>query len=109
LRQLDYIGAALNIGAFTCLVMAINFGGNLYPWDDGREIALWTVGGILLLVFALQQAFKIGTTFEQRIFPADFLRMRIMWLLFALMNAAATCVFVRTSLQRIRFVLTAKP
>ncbi|KAF4635653.1 hypothetical protein G7Y89_g2452 [Cudoniella acicularis] len=92
-KQLDYLGIALNIGAFTALIMAINFGGNLYAWNDGREIALWTVGGFLLLLFGLQQAFKIGTTFEQRIFPADFLRMKIMWVLFALMNAAATCVF----------------
>ncbi|RMD44861.1 hypothetical protein DV735_g318, partial [Chaetothyriales sp. CBS 134920] len=76
--------------------MAINFRGNLYAWNDGREIALWTVGGVLLLLFGLQQAFKIGTTFEHRIFPADLLQMRIMWLLFALMSAAATCVFVPT-------------
>ncbi|KAF2195913.1 MFS general substrate transporter [Zopfia rhizophila CBS 207.26] len=96
LKQVDYIGAILNIGAFTALIMAINFGGNMYDWDDGRQIALWTVGGALLLVFGLQQAFAVGTTFEQRIFPADFLRMRVMWILFALMNAAATCVFVPT-------------
>ncbi|KAH8585515.1 major facilitator superfamily domain-containing protein [Bisporella sp. PMI_857] len=96
LRQLDYLGVALNVGAFTALIMAINFGGNLYAWNDGREIALWTVGGVLLLVFALQQRFIIGTTIKERIFPADFLKMKIMWLLFALMNAAATCVFIPT-------------
>ena len=81
--------------------MAINFGGNLYAWNDGREIALWAVGGVLLLLFAVQQAFAIGTTIEKRIFPADFLRMKIMWILFALMNAAATCVFVCNALFKL--------
>lgn len=97
LKQLDYHGIILNIGAFTALIMAINFGGNLYAWNDGREIALWVVGGVLLLLFVLQQRFKIGTTMLQRTFPADFLRMRIMWILFILMSAAATCVFVSST------------
>jgi hypothetical protein len=95
------LGVILNVGAFTALIMAINFGGSFYGWRDGHEIALWTVGGVVLLLFGLQQAFQFGTTFEQRIFPADFLRMRIMWILFALMNAAATCVFVSSILSKI--------
>jgi hypothetical protein len=112
LKKLDYCGIILNIGAFTCLVMAINFGGNLYEWNAGPEITLWsvseililsavnvnymfrTVGGVLLVLFALQQAFSIGTTIKDRIFPADFLRMPFMWLLFAMMSCAATACLV---------------
>ncbi|KAB8542086.1 hypothetical protein FH972_025549 [Carpinus fangiana] len=96
LLQLDFIGVVLNIGAFVALILAITFGGVLYPWNDGRLVALWIVGGILLIIFGVQQAFCIGTTKERRIFPADFLRQKIMWILFILMNAAATCVFVPT-------------
>lgn len=94
LLQIDYLGMLLNVGAFTALIMAINFGGNLYDWSAAQEIALWVVGGFLLLMFVLQQAFAIGTTDSERVFPADFLRRPIMWLLFALMCAASTCVFV---------------
>lgn len=94
LLQIDYLGMVLNVGAFTALIMAINFGGNLYDWGTGQEIALWVVGGVLLLLFALQQRFTIGTTDTERIFPADFLRQPLMWLLFALMCSASTCVFV---------------
>jgi len=94
LLQIDYLGVVLNVGAFTALIMAINFGGNLYDWDAGQEIALWVVGGVLLLLFVLQQRFAIGTTDIERIFPADFLRQPLMWLLFALMCSASTCVFV---------------
>lgn len=95
LAQLDFLGIILNIGAFVSLVMALSFGGTVYDWADGREIALWVVGGVLLLFFGIQQAFAIGTTYKRRIFPADFLRKRIMWILYILMSAAATCVFVR--------------
>ncbi|KAJ6110776.1 major facilitator superfamily transporter [Penicillium sp. IBT 16267x] len=96
LLQIDYLGVVLNAGAFTALVMAINFGGNLFAWGAGQEIALWVVGGVMLILFGLQQALKIGTTSQERIFPADLLRMPIMWLLFALMCAASTCVFIPT-------------
>lgn len=94
LLQIDYLGMLLNVGAFTALIMAINFGGNLYAWSAGPEIALWVVGGFLLLMFGLQQGFAIGTTDTERVFPADLLRRPLMWLLFALMCAASTCVFV---------------
>ncbi|KAJ5912722.1 major facilitator superfamily transporter [Penicillium tannophilum] len=96
LLQVDYLGVVLNAGAFTALIMAISFGGNLFAWAAGREVTLWVVGGIMLLLFGLQQAFKIGTTSQERIFPGDLLRMPIMWLLFALMCAASTCVFIPT-------------
>lgn len=96
LLQIDYLGMILNIGALTALIMAINFGGNIFAWDSDREIALWVVGGVILLLFVVQQAFTVGTTDTERVFPPDFLRMPLMWLLFCLMCCAATCVFVST-------------
>ena len=94
LLQIDYLGMILNVGAFTALIMAINFGGNLFDWNAPQEIVLWVVGGALLLAFILQQRFAIGTTDNERIFPADLLRSPLMWILFALMCCASTCVFV---------------
>ncbi|KAJ5713503.1 uncharacterized protein N7483_010684 [Penicillium malachiteum] len=49
--------------------MGINFGGTLHPWDSGKIIALFVVSGVLRIVFALQQAFNIVTSFENRILP----------------------------------------
>ncbi|KAJ5089071.1 major facilitator superfamily transporter [Penicillium argentinense] len=96
IQQIDFLGMVLNIGALVALIMAINFGGNLYAWSSGSEIALWVAGGVVLLLFALQQGFAFGTTKELRIFPADLLRKPLMWNLFTLMCCAATCVFVPT-------------
>ncbi|KAJ5737689.1 uncharacterized protein N7483_002814 [Penicillium malachiteum] len=96
LLQIDYLGILLNTGTFSALIMAINFGGTLFAWGAGQEIALWVVGGVLLIMFALQQRFTLGTTEGERIFPADFLSRPLMWLLFAEMSAAGTCVFIPT-------------
>jgi hypothetical protein len=95
--QLDFLGIILNIGAFTALILAISFGGTEYAWSDGRQIALWVVGGVLLALFAVQQGLSIGTTPATRTFPVDFLRKKILIVLFCLMSAASTCVFVSLS------------
>ncbi len=71
----------------------------MFDWGAAQEIVLWVVGGVLLILFILQQGFTIGTTDSERIFPAQFLRHRLIWILFALMCAAATCVFVSRSVS----------
>lgn len=95
-KQLDYVGLVLNIGFLVPFVMAINFGGAVYAWDSAQMIALWVVAGVVFIVFCLQQKLALLTTKENRMFPADFLRMYDMWLLFICMSCAATCVFVPT-------------
>jgi len=95
-KQLDWLGMILNIGSFVSLIMAINFGGTLYAWDSAREIALFVVGGLLLAAFALTQAYSVLTTPTQRLFPGDFLREPFLVLLFAMMAAASTAIFVPT-------------
>ena len=96
LRQIDYVGAILSIGFLTPFVMAINFGGVIYAWESGQMIALWVVSGVVFIAFCLQQKFAIFTTKKNRLFPADFLRNYDMWLLFAAMSCASTCVFTPT-------------
>ncbi|CUS08910.1 unnamed protein product [Tuber aestivum] len=95
-KQLDWLGVVLNIGSFVSLIMAINFGGTLYAWDSAQEIALFVVGGILIIAFAVTQAYSVLTTPEQRLFPGEFLREPFLVLLFAMMAAASTAIFVPT-------------
>ena len=94
LRELDYVGALLIMGAFISGTMAISFGGILYDWNSSRIIALFVVSGVLFIVFGLQQTFAVWTTMDRRIFPVHFLRRRTLVLLFALTAAAVTTLMV---------------
>lgn len=64
LASFDWVGTVLSVGAFTTLVMAINFGGTLYPWNSGQTIALFIVSGALWIIFGLQQGFEIAASME---------------------------------------------
>ncbi|KAF4624954.1 hypothetical protein G7Y89_g13216 [Cudoniella acicularis] len=86
--QVDWLGAALSIGALVSLVMSINFGGTFYAFNSGSEIALWVVTGVLFIAFALQQTFTIFTTVTSRMFPVHFFKNKEALLLFV---AAAAC------------------
>ena len=94
LRELDYVGALLIMGAFISGTMAISFGGILYDWNSGRIIGLFVVSGVLFILFGLQQTFAVFTTMDRRIFPVHFLRRRTLVLLFALTAAAITALMV---------------
>ena len=93
-RNIDYLGASLQIGFFISGIMAINFGGTTYAWNSGQTIALFVVSGILLLLFALQQFLNILTTVDNRMFPVHFLKMKEPVLLFILMAANNAGAFV---------------
>lgn len=92
LRHFDLLGTVLLAGSTICLIMAINFGGVLYPWGAGAIVALFVVGGLLLAAFAAQQRLSLLTTPADRIFPAPLLAGRESALLFVstiCSNAAA--------------------
>lgn len=82
------------VGASVSGVLAINSGGTIWPWDDGRTIACFVVSGVVFIIFGLQQAFCILTTEEDRIFPCQFLKSRIHIILFMQTSAATTVFFV---------------
>jgi hypothetical protein len=58
-RQLDLIGASIIIPAVVCLILALQWGGSTYPWNDSRVIGLFVGFGCLSIVFALSQI-KLG-------------------------------------------------
>ena len=92
--ELDYVGTILIIGAMTSGVMAISFGGIVYPWNSGRIIGLFVTSGVLFILFGTQQTYTIFTTKARRIFPIDFLKSRTMLILFASVAAAASITFI---------------
>lgn len=94
LRSLDWIGMILSGGMHTSLTLFLVFGGVEWSWGDGRNIALYVVFGVTLVLFLITQYYTVLTTKEGRIFPADFLRDRAMVLLYILMAAGGASLFV---------------
>ncbi|KAF2818866.1 MFS general substrate transporter [Ophiobolus disseminans] len=80
--QFDWVGTVISVGAIVTLVMAVNLGGALYPWDSGSEIALIVVSALLWIAFAVQQVFCIMTNTQQRLFPVHLLKQKMPVLLF---------------------------
>lgn len=93
-REIDWLGSILNLGAFLSGVMAISFGGLTWGWGSGNIIGLFVCSGVLFILLGLQQAFTIGTSVTRRIVPVEFFRSRTMLILFACTSAAGTACFV---------------
>ncbi|RSL95291.1 hypothetical protein CEP52_012165 [Fusarium oligoseptatum] len=67
--QLDIYGTVLFIPGTVCLVLALEWGGLVHAWNDGRVIVLLVLAGLLLLGFAMVQIFLPKTaTIPPRIF-----------------------------------------
>lgn len=90
----DYLGTVLQAGSLASTTIAINFGGTVYPWSSGQIIVLFVVGGILWVLFVIQQQLNILTTAETRIFPIHFLGMKEPVMLAILMAANNAGAFV---------------
>lgn len=89
-REIDFLGSFLSIVMFLCVTMAINFGGTLFAWKSAATLTLFAITALSLVLFILQQGFKICIDVSRRIFPVHFLRIRDAVLLF-ICAAACNC------------------
>jgi Na+/melibiose symporter-like transporter len=88
-KQIDWVGAVLNGSVFVLFMIIVTFGGSTYPWSSGAAIALWTVWGVCLIAYILQQYMAVFTTPETRIFPLHFLKSGPLVLLYVTTAAAS--------------------
>lgn len=111
ISELDYAGIVLQAGLLTALILAINMGGIVYPWNSGRIIAMFVVFGVLWILLGFQQVLAIGTTVPQRIIPVQFLKSRTVLLLFGTSAAGGACAFVPIYMVPLffQFIRTDKP
>jgi MFS family permease len=58
LKKIDLVGLSIYIPAIVCLLLALQWGGSTYPWNDGRIIALFVLFGVLSIVFILFEQWK---------------------------------------------------
>lgn len=92
IKQLDLIGASLLIPAIICLLLALQWGGNKYPWSNSRIIGLFVGFGLMVMLFAGSQIY-LG---EQATLPPHILKKRTVLSasLFALFFGGAFFVLV---------------
>ncbi|KAI1186284.1 MFS general substrate transporter [Nemania serpens] len=55
LMRFDPIGTLIFIPAIISLLLALQWGGTMYPWNNGRIIGLFVVFGVLILAFLYVQ------------------------------------------------------
>ncbi|BCB81115.1 hypothetical protein GCM10022251_67130 [Phytohabitans flavus] len=79
-HSIDWIGASLMVVAVSCLLLALSWGGNQYAWGSPTIIGLFAAGGVLALLFVLQES-RAG----EPILPLKLFRRRT----FALANTAS--------------------
>jgi hypothetical protein len=49
--ELDLIGAAIFVPAIVCLLLALQWGGADYPWNDQRIIGLFVGFAVMIIIF----------------------------------------------------------
>lgn len=72
IKQLDLIGASLLIPAIICLLLALQWGGNKYPWHNSKIIGLLVGFGLMTLLFVASQVY-LG---EKATLPPHILKKR---------------------------------
>lgn len=56
--RLDPLGSLLFLPGVVCILLALQWGGSVYPWSNGRIIALFILAGALVLSFAAVQMWR---------------------------------------------------
>ncbi|WP_428983201.1 MDR family MFS transporter [Phytohabitans maris] len=78
-HSVDWLGAALMVAGVSCLLLGLSWGGNQYSWGSPTIVGLFVAGGVLAVLFLLQESRA-----SEPILPLKLFRRRT----FALANAA---------------------
>ncbi|KAH6982143.1 major facilitator superfamily domain-containing protein [Ilyonectria sp. MPI-CAGE-AT-0026] len=54
----DLTGTAFFLPGIICFILALQWGGATYPWNDGRVIAILAIAGVLLIAFVGVQIWR---------------------------------------------------
>ncbi|KAJ0357446.1 hypothetical protein COL154_010145 [Colletotrichum chrysophilum] len=92
IRQLDPLGNLVFLPGVICLILALQWGGEKYPWNSGRIIALLVLAGVLLIIFVSVQIWQR----ENATVPPRLFTIRNIWLgaVFSFCLGAVLIVFL---------------
>ncbi|KAH9827518.1 putative HC-toxin efflux carrier TOXA, partial [Teratosphaeria destructans] len=103
LARLDLLGELCLFPCVICLLLALQWGGTTYAWNDGRIIALFTLFGVLLIGFVLVQVFTQKTATIQASVINNRSIVAGMWLTFCVASAMMALIyFLPTWFQAIK-------
>lgn len=77
IRRIDFLGALLIATATVCLLLGLSWGSDqTYAWDSLQVLAALIAGGVLYLLFGLNERFAVEPIlplklFKSRVFAAD--------------------------------------
>ena len=54
-KELDLVGASILVPGIICLLLAVQWGGSTYPWNNSRIIGLFVGAGLLIILFIYSQ------------------------------------------------------
>ena len=72
LKKMDLAGTVLFIGAICCLVLALQWGGQVMPWASSKIVGILVGFGVILFVFGIVQYYR-G---DDALIPLPILRQR---------------------------------
>lgn len=78
IEDLDLPGTVCMVASVICLLLALQWGGSSYPWNDGRIVALFVISGALAISFLLIQ--KTTWSGTANTIPRSLSRSRHIWL-----------------------------
>ncbi|KUI70046.1 hypothetical protein VM1G_04716 [Cytospora mali] len=80
-RMQDWVGIIVFTAFCACFCMAGSFGGTLYAWNSGSEIALWVMTVVLLIVVVLVTIYHPFVPPEGKMVPVQFMKTKDLFLL----------------------------
>jgi MFS family permease len=88
----DWLGIVIFMGGATCLSLSLTFGGTVYLWSSAPEITLWTLSGVLLIVFLLVTIYHPTVTLRDRLYPLHLMKRLELNLLELALFMASGCM-----------------
>jgi MFS family permease len=89
LRHFDWMGTAIIVPSLFCLLLALQWGGGKYRWDDARIISLFVLFAVLLLAFVIKEKFSTTVTIPRLVMSS---RSMIFSTLFAFCLSSAISI-----------------